>query len=106
MRILVYSERLSNRRSANAQQGGLLRIRWAPTSEKQYDGCSWFKRMPRFLCAGIHLRTAVNSESITHMMEMPKCLDLIACTMVFTIYTCNFDAESILDALKHVPDLF
>ena len=38
--------------------------------------------------------------------KIPKCLDLIDCTMVLPISKCKFDAKQIPDAFQHVPDLF
>jgi len=39
-------------------------------------------------------------------MKIPKCLDLIGNTMVYTLFTWKFNAQSTLDAFKQVPDLF
>ena len=46
------------------------------------------------------------AKELPEMMKIPKSLDLIDCTMVLTMSTCEFDAESAPDAIKHIPDLF
>ena len=42
----------------------------------------------------------------TQNCKIPKCSDLVDFRMMLPISICEFDAEHILDAFKHVPSLF
>jgi len=46
------------------------------------------------------------AKELPKIVKYPERLDLIDCTMVVPISTCNFHTQNTPDAIKHIPDVF
>ncbi len=67
----------------------------------------WFVTKARFgYIFRIHVSPTWLAQGLPQIVKIPRCLDLIDCTMVLPIATCKFYSKNIPDAFKHVPDLF
>jgi len=46
------------------------------------------------------------AKELPNKLKIPKCVDVIACTMILPISTCKQNAKNTPYAFKHVPHLF
>ena len=90
------------------QRFGVLELyKWFATKTRLGH---WKSNMMVRVLLGFFFRTCVFpkrlANELAQIVIIPQSLDLIDCTMVLSISACKFDAKHILDAFKHVPDLF